>query len=58
MMPTVKYSKGEIGRVRVIKDFLPPPDCLVLRGENVKVTLSLSQRSVTFFKGAACLTSV
>ena len=51
--PTVKYSKGEIGRVKVVEDFLPSPDRLVLREENVKVTLSLSQRSVTFFKRAA-----
>jgi predicted DNA binding CopG/RHH family protein len=51
--PTVKYSKGEIGRVTIVKDFLPSPDRLVLREENVKVTLSLSQRSVTFFKRAA-----
>ena len=28
--PTVKYSKGEIGRVRIVEDFLPPPDRLVL----------------------------
>ncbi len=47
------YSAGEIGRVRVVDDFLPPPDKLVLREENVKVTLSLSQRSVDFFKRAA-----
>ena len=51
--PTVKYSQGEIGEVRVLEDFLPPPDKLVLREDNVKVTLSLSQRSVTFFKRAA-----
>jgi hypothetical protein len=51
--PTVKYSKGEIGRVRIVEDFLPSPDRLVLREDNVKVTLSLSQRSVTFFKRAA-----
>jgi hypothetical protein len=51
--PTVKYSKGEIGRVRIIEDFLPSPDRLVLREDNVKVTLSLSQRSVAFFKRAA-----
>jgi predicted DNA binding CopG/RHH family protein len=49
----VKYSKGEIGQVRVVEDFLPPPDQLVLREDNVKVTLSLSQRSVDFFKRAA-----
>ena len=51
--PTVKYSKGEIGRVRIVEDFLPSPDRLVLRENNVKVTLSLSQRSVAFFKRAA-----
>ena len=45
--PTVKYSKGEIGRARVVDDFLPSADELVLREDNVKVTLSLSQRSVT-----------
>jgi len=51
--PTVKYGKGEIGRVRIVEDFLPSPDRLVLREDNVKVTLSLSQRSVAFFKRAA-----
>jgi predicted DNA binding CopG/RHH family protein len=50
---TVKYTAGEIGRVRVVNDFLPAPDALVLREENVKVTLSLSKRSVDFFKRAA-----
>ena len=51
--PTGRYSKSEIGRVRIVEDFLPPPDRLVLREDNVKVTLSLSQRSVAFFKRAA-----
>jgi predicted DNA binding CopG/RHH family protein len=50
---TVKYTAGEIGRVRVIEDFLPPPDDLVPREENVKVTLSLSRRSLDFFKREA-----
>ena len=49
----VKYTEGEIGRFRIIKDFLPPPDQLVLRESNVKVTLSLSQKSVDFFKREA-----
>jgi predicted DNA binding CopG/RHH family protein len=49
----VKCTAGEIGRVRVIEDFLPAPDALVPREENVKVTLSLSRRSVDFFKRAA-----
>ena len=50
---TIKYTEGEIGRVRVVDDFLPSPDALVTREENVKVTLSLSRRSVDFFKHAA-----
>ena len=51
---TVKYTDGEIGKIGpVLRDFLPPPDKLVLREANVKVTLSLSSRSVEFFKRAA-----
>jgi len=49
----VRYTTGEIGRVRVIDDFLPSPADLVPREENVKVTLSLSRRSVDFFKREA-----
>jgi len=51
--PAIRYSKGEIGPVRIVEDFLPSPDKPVLREDNVKVTLSLSQRSVAFFKRAA-----
>ena len=50
---TIRFSAGEIGRVRVIKDFLPAPDDLVPREDNVKVTLSLSRRSLDFFKREA-----
>ncbi len=51
---TVRYTKGEIGKIGpVLKNFLPPPEKLVLRESNVKVTLSLSSRSVDFFKRAA-----
>jgi len=53
-MKTVRYTQGEIGKIGpVAKDFLPPPDKLVLRESNVKVTLLLSQRSVDFFKREA-----
>ena len=48
-----KYTPGEIGRVRIVENFLPRPEELVLREDNVKVTLSLSRRSVEFFKRAA-----
>ena len=47
---TVRYTAGEIGRVRLIEDFLPLPADLVPREDNVKVTLSLSRRSLDFFK--------
>jgi predicted DNA binding CopG/RHH family protein len=50
---TVRYTKGEIGRVRVVSDFLPTPSDLVPREDNVKVTLSLSRRSLDFFKREA-----
>lgn len=49
----VRYTKGEIGRVRVIDDFLPSPDELASSEDNVKVTLSLTRRSVSFFKHEA-----
>ena len=39
--------------VRIIKNFLPPPDQLVLKEDGVKVTISLSKRSVDFFKSHA-----
>ena len=42
-----------MGKLRVMKDFLPPPDKLVLKEENGKVTISLKKSSVEFFKGEA-----
>jgi hypothetical protein len=51
--PTARHGKGEIGQVRIVDDFLSSPDELVLREDNVKVTLSRSQRSVTYFKRTA-----
>lgn len=47
------YTDEPIGRIRVIKDFLPPPDQLILKDDGVKVTISLSRRSVDFFKSHA-----
>ena len=48
-----KYTEEPLGRIEVIKDFLPSPDQLVLKDNGVKVTISLSQRSVDFFKAHA-----
>jgi hypothetical protein len=50
---TVRYTKGEIGKAKVVKDFLPPPEELIAAEDNVKVTLSLTRRSLAFFKREA-----
>lgn len=47
------YTEERIGPVAIIRDFLPPPDQLILRDDGVKVTISLSRRSVDFFKAHA-----
>ena len=39
--------------VKIIDDFLPPPSELVFKEEKVKVTISLSKKSVEFFKKEA-----
>ncbi len=44
-------------RAEVVRDFLPPPDQLVLTEEGVKITISLSRRSVEFFKEARSATT-
>jgi hypothetical protein len=53
MKRTRKYSNEPPGRVRVVADFLPPPQELVLKEDGVKVTIALSRRSVDFFKARA-----
>lgn len=42
-----------MGELKIVEDFLPSPDQLVLKEENVKVTISLSKESVDFFKKVA-----
>lgn len=53
MKAKIKYTDEPMGELRVIKDFLPPPDRLVLKEENVKITISLKKSSVEFFKKEA-----
>jgi len=50
---TVKYKDGPIGKVKIVADFLPSPDELVLKDETVKVTLLINRSSVDFFKKEA-----
>lgn len=53
MQRKIKYSDEPLGPLRVVEDFLPPPEDLVLKEENVKVTMTLSKFSVEFFKKEA-----
>jgi hypothetical protein len=41
--PTVEYSKGEIGRTKIVEDFLPSPDRLVLREDTSDYRLTDEQ---------------
>lgn len=51
---TVKYTDNpEIGKLVVVDDFLPSPAELAKAEEVVKVTISLSSKSVDFFKRTA-----
>src|SRR6185436_12620872 len=50
----IKYIDEPLGNPRVVPDFLPRPEDLVFRDDGVKVTISLSKRSVEFFKNEAC----
>ncbi len=58
-MSNSKYEKAPaeiadaIEHARIIPDFLPSPDQLVLKEETVRVTLNLNRRSVDFFKSSA-----
>lgn len=45
--------RNEPMELEPVKDFLPPPDRLVLREPTVKITISLSKDTVDFFKSQA-----
>ena len=53
MSVKIRYTDEPLGRLKIVRDFLPPPEGLVFRNEGVKVTIALSKRSVEFFKSEA-----
>lgn len=53
MKNKIKYTNGPMGKIKVIKDFLPPPEDLVMKEDHVKITIALSRSSVDFFKRMA-----
>lgn len=42
-----------VGKLTLVKDFLPPPDKLVFPDDKIKVTIELKASSVSFFKRQA-----
>jgi predicted DNA binding CopG/RHH family protein len=53
MSVKTRYTNEPIGDPKVIRDFLPSPEELAFRDEDVKITITLSKKSVEFFKSAA-----
>ena len=53
MKKKIKYTDEKIGRIKIIEDFLPKPEDLILKEKNVKITLNLSKSSVDYFKKIA-----
>ncbi|MBI2032530.1 MAG: BrnA antitoxin family protein [Candidatus Levybacteria bacterium] len=52
MKNKIKYSNEPI-EARVISDFLPKPEDLVLKEKKTRVTLTLTEKSLDFFKTSA-----
>ena len=53
MKAKIEYSNEPLGEWRVVDDFLPRPEDLVFKEDNIKVTITLSRASVDFFKSEA-----
>lgn len=53
MKKKIKYTEGEIGEFTIIPNFLPKPEDLVFKEDNIKITVLLSRSSVDFFKKQA-----
>ena len=59
MSKETKYSNAPkdiaeaIRTSQVVDDFLPPPNELVRKDQQVKITINLSKRSIEFFKREA-----
>ncbi len=53
MKKKITYTDEPMEEVKVVGDFLPPPEELAFREETVKVTLQLSRSSIDYFKQEA-----
>ncbi|MDP8214182.1 MAG: hypothetical protein RAO92_07890 [Candidatus Euphemobacter frigidus] len=53
MRKKIKYSNEPLDNLQIIDDFLPSPEELTFKEDNVKITIALSKSSVDFFKREA-----
>ena len=53
MNKKIEYTDEPMGKVRRVDDFLPSPKELALKDDTIKITISLTKRSVEFFKKEA-----
>jgi predicted DNA binding CopG/RHH family protein len=53
MKKKTRYTDEPLGNLKVIPDFLPAPDELDFKDQQVKVTIGLSKASVDFFRQQA-----
>lgn len=49
MKKKIKYTNEPMD-LEIVDDFLPSPDKLIPKEENIKVTIALTKSSVDFFK--------
>jgi len=50
MKSKIGYTDEPMGELKIINDFLPSPDQLILKDDNVKITIALKKSSVEFVK--------
>jgi hypothetical protein len=53
MSAKIRYTNEQTGAPKVIRDFRPSPEELAFRDEDVKISISRSEKSVEFFRSAA-----
>ena len=53
MKKKIEYTDGPISEIKVVRDFLPSPEELAFKEEQVKITIGLSRSSINFFKKEA-----
>ncbi len=53
MKEKVRYTDEPVQFGRIIPNFLPPPERLIFKEDAIKVTITLSTKSVYFFKTEA-----